>query len=94
MSRDLNEPKLVKVCGDCWVLDTNSLTGHKVYLDKDGNYKYHKPAFSVLLESNTISFDRYMKVPLKVIRNTLKYIDAHKEEFYESRLTDVQEDLL
>lgn len=71
---------LVKICNGDWVFDMTEFKGYKVKLDTDGSVKDYKLAFDADMYADKIEFNKYMKVPVKVIRESSDVIWNYNKE--------------
>ena len=71
----------IKICGDEWVFDITEFIGYKVKLDKDKKtVKEYKPAFEAMNYNKQIVFEKYTRVPAKVLRETAEVIVNYEKE--------------
>lgn len=72
--------KFVKLLNNTWVLDLTEFEGYKVKTDKKGNIEEYKSAFTAVVEGDEVSFEKRMRVPLKVLKEaTLQILKYHSE---------------
>lgn len=75
----------IKVYGDNWVFDFTEYIGYKVTLDKNKRVKDYKMAFTAIDFKKQIIFEKHIKVPLKVLKETVKIIEKYEREAFISK---------
>lgn len=75
--------QFIKLINENWVLDITEFQGYKVKLDDNGEVIDYKKAFTAKVDNNDVKFDKYMRVPLKVLKEACNQIMV-----YEAKLGD------
>lgn len=71
--------QFVKLLNDNWVLDLTDYQGYKVKVDKEGNVKGYKEAFTVNIVEDEIMFEKQTRLPLKVLKEAANYIREYEK---------------
>lgn len=72
--------QFIRICNDSWVFDLTEYVGYKVKLDSDGNVINYKEAYEVIVINDEIIFNKIIRTPLKVLKETLNVIEKYAEE--------------
>lgn len=70
----------VKLVTDNWVFDLTEFTGYKVKLNSNREVESYKEAFSATYTENGVEFDKYMHIPLKVLKEAANVILNYLED--------------
>lgn len=70
----------VKLVNDNWVLDLTEFTGYKVKLNEEHKVESYKEAFSATYTENGVEFDKYINIPLKILKEAAKLIATYIED--------------
>lgn len=73
----------VKICGGTWVFDLTEFIGYKVVLNVNDIPIGYEKAFHAELENDEISYDKYISVPVWVLKETNSIINDYTEDFKE-----------
>lgn len=72
--------QFIKLTNENWVLDLTEYIGYKVKLNKNGSVNGYKEAFSATLIGNEVIFEKFTRVPLKVLREASNQIRIFNDE--------------
>ena len=73
--------QLIKIDNN-WVFDMTTFIGYMVSVDETGRVDEYSKAFIAIRDKKTgdYSFDKLMKVPVKILRKTVNIIQKYREE--------------
>jgi len=72
--------QFVKIYNDNWVFDVTEYKGYKVKLGSNGEIQDYREAYRALINNNELTFEKYMVVPIKVLKETVNFIKAYNKE--------------
>jgi len=71
--------EFIKLINGNWVLDITEFTGYKVKTDSKGNVVNHVKAFRVVIVEGKITFEKYIAVPVKVLKEATSVVSGVME---------------
>lgn len=74
------EHQFIKLINNNWVFDLTEFIGYKVKLDKDDNVISYKEAFQVLTVGEELIFEKFIRVPLKILKEASNQIKLFWED--------------
>lgn len=75
--------QIVKLLNDNWVFDFTTFTGYSIKLDKDGQIKSYKEAFSAEINNDEVIFEKHSRVPLKIMKEASNQIRMYQSNMVE-----------
>ena len=72
--------EFIKIITDTWVFDLTEFIGYKVELNNDNTVKSYEKAFQVVEGDNGYEIDKFIKVPTKILKETLNQIKKYIED--------------
>lgn len=70
----------IKLVNENWVFDLTEFVGYKVKVDNDGNVSSYREAFQALTVGDEIIFNKFTRVPLKILKEASKQIRDYMDE--------------
>lgn len=64
----------IKLINNSWVLDLTDCTGYKVEIDSNGEVERYTKAFDVLIEDGNITFEKYISIPVKILKEATNQV--------------------
>lgn len=76
-----NGHQFIKLINDTWVLDVTEYVGYKVKINDNKEVVSYREAFTATVADNEVSFDKSIRVPVKVLREAANIIMKHQQEY-------------
>jgi hypothetical protein len=73
--------QFVRLVNNNWVLDLTEFEGYKVKLNDKLEVESYKEAFKASVMDNEVEFEKYIKVPLKVLKEAASQILDYIKDF-------------
>lgn len=71
--------QFIKLVNENWVLDLTEYIGYKVKLNENQEVESYKQAFQAIVISDEIIFEKFMRVPLKILKEASNFIREYEE---------------
>jgi len=71
--------KFIKLINEDWVLDLTEYVGYKVKTNDDLEVIDYKQAFDAVVVGGEIIIEKYMRVPVKVLREAANFIRKYEK---------------
>lgn len=71
--------QFVKLVNDNWVLDLTEYVGYKVKTNDNREVESYKQAFQANVVGEEIIFEKFTRVPLKILREASNFIRDYEE---------------
>lgn len=75
--------QFIRLVSDNWVLDLTEFIGYKVKLNDNQEVQSYKEAFKATAVGDGVEFDKYIKVPLKILKEATNQILDYLKDFEE-----------
>jgi hypothetical protein len=75
--------QFVKLVNENWVLDLTEFIGYKVKLNSNGEVQSYREAFKANYMGTSVEYDRYTKVPVKILKEATNEILNYVKDFEE-----------
>lgn len=73
--------QFVKLINENWVLDLTEYIGYKVKLNENGEVDKYKQAFQATVIDDDITYEKFIRVPVKVLKEASIFIRAYERDF-------------
>lgn len=80
--------QFIKLLNDNWVFDLTEYQGYKVKLDSANEVVSYKKAFDAEVIEDEIIFNKFTRVPMKVLKEASNQIRIYEKEFGDLDLYD------
>lgn len=76
--------QFIRLVSDNWVLDLTEFIGYKVKLNDNQEVQSYKEAFkATAVGDDGVEFDKYIKIPLKILKEATNQILDYLKDFEE-----------
>ena len=73
--------QFIKLLNDNWVLDITEFIGYKVKLGDNREVMSYKEAFPATVADNEVSFDKNIRVPIKVLKEAANIVLKYQQDY-------------